>query len=220
MDVLTAAWTAAGQPSVTTTRVIGAGPCARCRDWAEQLVATRAVISKTFTGYDTWAEPTGAGLCQACSWGYRTPSLRAQPHLVTAGPRPRLEPLDSGGLSAALAVPVGSSSAVVVPLRRGRKHVLVTAAWGRVTVDDAHLPWTTGDAARLEAMHRLRELGFGPRMLTEPVPPWPVLRRLPGPSWQPTITDWDALRPWRARRLFLDLALLATNPGGRSEVPA
>jgi hypothetical protein len=38
-----------------------------------------------------------------------------------------------------------------VPLRPGRKHLLPTATWGHVTVDDAQLPWSTTDTARLAA---------------------------------------------------------------------
>lgn len=62
------------------------GRTPRCPNRIEQFVATRAVISKTFTGQDTLVEPTGADLCQPCSWGYRTAGLRAQPHLVTGSP--------------------------------------------------------------------------------------------------------------------------------------
>lgn len=208
MDVLTAAWLAAGaRPAPALTR---AGRCARCSTLAE-LTAVRSAISKTFTGFEGWGDPGGTGLCGACAWAYTTPQLRAEPHLVTRQPvgLRRLQRTDiravllTGALDPCLAL--------VVPLRPGRKHVVPTARWGRVTVDDAVLPWGDSDAARLGELIELRGRGFGSRMLTEPAPSYHVLRRLPPDQWQPTMRAWQQLAPWRAPDSpWLPLALHVT----------
>lgn len=207
MDVLTAAWQASEQPQVVPAQLHG--PCARCGRQNVALVRTRAVVSKAFTGYDSWRDPCGAGLCPTCTWGYRTPQLRAAPHQVTARPT-AMQRLEPHQLAAALAAALPADTAVIVPLRPGRKHLLPTAVWGRVTVEDAHLPWGADDATRLSAMHRLRALGFGSRMLAGPAPVWSVLRRLPRHWYGRVQHDWAVLEPWRDRPLWFELGVQAS----------
>jgi hypothetical protein len=206
VDVLTTAWIAAGRPAMQGTLT---GTCARCGRVNVALTATRAVVSKTFTAYDSWHHPSGPGLCSSCTWGFRTAALRLKAHLVTVEPLElrQMQPADVGQyLDRALPADV----ALVVPLRPGRKHLLPGAVWGRVTLDDAHLPWSAEDACRLAAARRLRCYGFGSRMLAAAVPPWSVLRRLPRNYWTGVMTNWEALAPWRARRPWLELAVYAT----------
>ena len=215
MDVLTTAWLSRGAPR-TVGRSLD-GSCARCGRDDLDLITVDAVVSRVFTGFDGWRDPCGLGLCPACSWGYRAPELRTVNHLVTADP-PSLKQLDVTALGDLLTTPLRADVAVVVPLRPVRKHLFPTAVWGRVTVDDAHLPWTTADTVRLAAMHRLRAAGFGSRMLAEPAPPWPMLRRLPAGQWVQTLDDWRALGPWRSRRPWFDLAVRASHPPTRPAV--
>ena len=89
MDVLTTAWTAVGAPTSPSSTH---GPCARCGQHAS-LTATRTVVSKVFTSFDTWVDPAGAGVCPACAWGYSTPSLRSSAHLVIRSPKSSLSSL-------------------------------------------------------------------------------------------------------------------------------
>lgn len=207
MDVLTAAWQACGQPRPAVPSRCGV--CARCGCVDEHLTATRDVVSKVFTGYDAWRDPSGTGLCPACTWGHRTPELRTVAHLVTLTPL-CLQQLEPAALAELLSVAVPADLAVVVPLRPGRKHLFPAACWGRVTVDDAQLPWTAADADRLAAMRRLRALGFGSRMLTEPAPVWAVLRQLPRHWAGQVLQDWSALDVWRSRAPWFDLAVRAS----------
>jgi len=209
MDVLTTAWTASGEPLVTVAST--RGTCSRCGGRDVDLTPTRHVVSGVFTGFDGWINASGAGLCAGCSWGYRTPRLRAVAHLVLTDP-PRLLELTSTQVGELLDRPLPTDAALVVPLRPGRKHLLPTAVWGRVTVDDAQLPWTAADCARLAAMRRLRARGFGSRMLAAPAPTWPVLRKLPRHWWHDVELDWALLAPWRSRRPWFDLAVQATVP--------
>jgi hypothetical protein len=65
---------------------------------------------------------------------------------------------------------VGTDTAVVVPLRPGRKHLLPDARWDTATVDDAQLIWTSVDAHRLAVMRRLRAHGFSESMLCDDSP--------------------------------------------------
>lgn len=212
MNVLTAAWTWSGAPASADTARIGRGRCARCALEAD-LTPVREVVSKAFTGFDDWAEPAGRGLCGACSWGYSTPALRAVPHLVdrdSAGMR-ELTRAEAGQM---LQVgPLDTGRALVVPLRPGRKHILPTAEWGRVAVDDAHLPWTEREAGLLGVVAGLRELGFGSRMLAEAAPPYTVLSGLPGSVWAQVMDDWARLAVWRVQAgPWLPLAVHLTTP--------
>jgi len=212
MDVLTTAWTAAGKPRPSLAAAARrTGNCARCGTTSGELTATGKVISKVFTGFDHWHSPHGPALCPSCTWGYRTPQLRAASHLVSADPA-RMRQLTIPQLGILLESPLPCDVAVIVPLHPGRKHLVPTAGWGRVTIDDIQLPWGVDDTRRLAAMRRLRAAGFGSRMLAEPTPPWPVFRRIPRHGWADVLTDWPALDPWRSRRLWFDLAAHATAP--------
>lgn len=214
MSVLAAAWVGVGAP--VSQAASGGGVCARCSASTRELVAVAAVVSRSFTGYDRWADPTGRGLCGACTWGYSTTALRALPHLVRRNPAELslcsraqvVEVLKAGSLAAGVAL--------VVPLRPGRKHLLPDAVWGRVAVDDAHLSWSGADADRLAVVQRLRRLGFGSRMLTAPAPPFALLERLPRAQWSEVMAAWARLELWRtAVSPWLSLALHVTVPTTR-----
>ena len=88
MDVLTAAWVGAGSPTPHATSLTG--DCSHCGS-RDQLVAVRAVVSKQFTGFDGWANPSGRGVCPGCAWGYATAELRAGAHPPTRGVGPPVE---------------------------------------------------------------------------------------------------------------------------------
>lgn len=206
LDVLTAAWAAAASPAHPNGT---SGSCARCST-AGAAFATRSVVSKTFTSYSSWANPSGSRICARCAWAYQTADLRLNPHLVTG--QPSLSKLSRPAVAALLAAGhLDPTTALIVPLRPGRKHLIPEAGWGRVTLDDVQLPWTARDAARLSVVVDLRRRGFGSRMLTEAAPPWLVLRRLPTTSWAQVMDFWAQLQPWRAPASpWLALALHAT----------
>lgn len=205
MDVLMTAWHAAGAPDVELpTRE---GLCARCGT-SGVLIAAAAVVSRSFTGYDGWSDPSQTGICPPCAWGFRHPPLRATAHLVTRATQ--LQFLTPTEVGEHLELPLSPDRALVVPLHPGRKHLAPTALWGRVTIEDAHLSWASADVDRLAALRRVRRLGFGSRMLTAPAPPWAVLSRLPAEIYPELLADWAALAPWRERRPWLDLALHVT----------
>jgi hypothetical protein len=133
------------------------------------------------------------------------------PTYVTADPAGLTHPT-LAVLTALLQAALPPAAAVALPLKPGRKHVLPGAQWGRVATGDACLPWTGQDAHRLKVMLRLRDDGFGSRMLAAPAPPFPVLRRLPRRRQVAVLQDWAALEAWRARRPWLDLAARLTAP--------
>ncbi len=212
MHVIDAAWIGAGAPPPPTAPR-RSGSCARCAAAGADLIPVQAAISKTFTAFDGWSEPRGTGLCGACAWAYSTPDLRAAAHVVTRDPVALQRVGRSEVRDLLLAGAVAADVAVVVPLRPGRKHVLPTATWGRVTVDDAQLPWADTDAHRLSTVNELRTRGFGSRMLAGPAPPFRVLCSLPRDLWQPTMRAWDELAPWRTTdNPWLPLALHVTTP--------
>lgn len=215
MDVLTAAWSAAAPATDDDTTP---ERCARCSTPGAAFPA-RSVVSKTFTSYASWANPSGSRICARCAWGYQTPKLRLNPHLVTGQPslteltRPAVAALLAGGH-------LDPTTALIVPLRPGRKHLMPEAGWGRITLDDVQLPWTDHDAARLNIVVALRRLGFGSRMLAAAAPPWLVLRRLPATSWAHVMDSWLQLQPWRVPASpWLALALHATTTLTPEEAP-
>lgn len=208
MTVLTTAWKAAGVDSAGGD----VGACARCSRQGP-LTPAREVVSKTFTAYDSWARPSGRGLCPACTWGYSSPELRSSIHLITREPAAvhACTRQQARRLLEAVALPV--DHVLVVPLRPGRKHLLPDADWGRIVLDDAQISWTTDDAQRLRTLRQLREHGFGTRMLRAPSPPFAVLQRLPAGTWASVMDAWRALAPWRTDvSPWLDVALHLTMP--------
>jgi hypothetical protein len=192
--VLGVAWASSGSPSGAVASVGREGNCARC-GLAGRLVAVRSVVSKVFTGFDDWVDPTAWGVCEACAWGHTTPALRSMPHLVERTGRLRsLTRAETGHL---LVDELGPGACLVVPLRAGRKHVLPGAVWGRVCVDDAHLPWTSREVRLLELVSWLRELGFGSRMLLEDAPAYGVFAKLDPALWGQVQEAWTQLAVWR-----------------------
>lgn len=202
-DVVAVAWRAVGSPKAGPA-VGREGICARC-GVTDDLTPLRAVVSRNFTGYDDWRYPWRDGLCRACSWAYQAPLLRSLPHLVVRCPE-LLMPLSSSELGTALARPLAEDTAVVVPLRPGRKHVVSGAMWGHVVTDDALLSWTSGDVARLRVVDELRAAGFPASSLLQPAPPYQALQALP-PHRYPEVLDWwAALQPWRDKPAWLQVA--------------
>ena len=148
-------------------------------------------------------------MCRACCWAYRTPLLRTVPHLIVRCPELLLS-LSGSELHAALARPLTSGSAIVVPLRPGRKHVISGAAWGRIVTDDALLSWTDQDVACLDVVDDLRAAGFKTRSLYEPAPPHQVVRQLPAEQIPNILTRWDQLQPWRTNPVRMQIACKTT----------
>lgn len=211
--VVQAAWAAAGSPVIQPDLTpLPTGTCARCAAGSVEITRVTGAISKLFTAFDGWHYPTLPGLCHACAWAYRTPCLRRSPHLVSAATGQLAEIAASKVTSVLAGGPLAHTTALVVPLRPGRKHLLPEARWGAITTDHATIPWSRADAGRMTALQRLRDHGFGTRMLTQPAPTWQVLRRQPLPQWAHIVDDWRRLDPWRQRRPWLALALHITTP--------
>lgn len=193
-------------------RDAGDAACSRCATVAP-LTAVSAAVSRTFTGYDSWADKAGAGLCPACCWLYSTPQLRMLPHRITTNPATLTTPRLHDLVAELAAGPLDPGVAIAVPLRPGRKHLFPHLAWGTIRVDDENLTWTAADARLVRHVVDLRGRGFGPRMLLEPVPTYQVLRRQPFPDWPALIDQWRALDQWRRHHpAYLDLAIAVTRP--------
>lgn len=210
LDVVRAAWVASGRPFRGLRDGGGAstvGRCARC-DEAGGLVDVRQIVSRSFTARDGWLHPGGSGLCRACSWAYRELRLRQLPHIVQRTPL-TLTALSPVTLSQALSRQIDDQVAITVP-RSGRKHLLPSARWGLVLLEDIAVPWNHADAAHLYVVHDLRALGASDDDLRQPAPPWPLLRTA-GPDRGSLLAGWSRLRQWREQRpAHLDIAVIAT----------
>ena len=207
-DPVRAAWAAAGHPAPPPGGRRSAGRCARCST-VDELETTSRVVSDRFTGWDSWADPSGTGLCPACAWAYREPQLRKSSSVVRRDP-PGIEFVDLTGLRKALAAPVPAGVAVVATLNVGRKHVLPSAEFGRVCVDGVVISWSDEDVKRLAIMEELRRAGVSYLALAEPAPPWKVIAALPAAGRARLLELWDRLDPWRQARPWFDLGVSAT----------
>ena len=105
--------------------------CARCGHATTAMTPVGQVISRRFTGYESWTNLAGRHLCQVCVWVYRHRPLRSEVHIVTRSPA-TLQAANPSLLRQVLAAPVGADTLVIVPLRPGRKHLLPDARWGFV----------------------------------------------------------------------------------------
>ena len=159
----------------------------------DTLTPTSQVVSAKFTGYDDWVGPSRFGVCRDYAWALRTKDLRLYPLLVRHT-RPSVTQATRTELAALLAGPLPVEVAVTVPLRPGRKRLLPSARWGHVTTDNTTMRWGQGDAARLQAMQRLRRSGFGGRMLTGPAPAWQVLRERGLDTTKPILAVLDGAK--------------------------
>jgi hypothetical protein len=82
-----AAYTAAvGIPehAEPSDRVAG---CARCGHATTVMTPVGQVISRRFTGFESWTNLAGRHLCQVCVWVYRNRPLRSEAHIVTRKPK-------------------------------------------------------------------------------------------------------------------------------------
>lgn len=211
MQLSDAAWTAAGSPTPPAARE-SSTLCARCGSPSTLAVATSTVISKSFTAFDDWHDPQSPEVCSACAWCFTCDDLRRHPHLLRSSSLRlhRLDRLDRRSLRLVLRRQLDPGTAVTVPLRPGRKHLLPIATWGRVTTDHGCLAWSSKDAARLAAVVRLRDHGFGSRSLGDPTPTSATLQTLERRHWAEIFIDWEQLEPWREAPMWLDLARYAT----------
>lgn len=212
-DPVHVAWMTEGCPLPPPGGRRSTGPCARCSAIDELETASR-VVSDRFTGWDTWANPSGTGLCPACAWAYREPELRKSSSVVRREP-PGIEFVDFTGLRQVLDAPVPSGVAVVVTLSVGRKHVLPSAVFGRVCVDGLVISWSGEDVERLAAMEALRLAGVSYLALAEPAPPWKVIAATPAAERGRLLTLWALLDPWRQARPWFDLGVTATTFAAR-----
>ena len=195
MDPVRVAYEAAGG----TVPDVGGQPvdhCSRCTH-RSPLNPAADVVSRTFTGFDSWANPVGGGPCPTCSWLASTPELRLQPHRATQQPATLTACSPAQLFLELVAGALDARVAVAVPLRPGRKHVFAGLIWGTIRTDDMNLAWTDADAALLRDLAELRTAGFGPRMLLEPAPPYQVLHRHPSSAWARLLQLWRSLDVWR-----------------------
>ncbi len=203
MDVLEAAWRAGGSP-IPDLEFGRRCSCARCG--RPGPVTSTAVVSDKWTGWSDWRSAVRPALCAGCAWGYREPTHRQGGMLVTSAPSANA--LDAAGLARALSGALAPDQAVVLPLHRGRKHVLPTAVWGRLNVDDAALPWTEVEARRLQVVIRLRHLGVSGAALARPAAPFRVLTGLTATRRSEVLQLWPELDPWRPVTPWLAAAAL------------
>ncbi len=206
MDVLYAAWVAAGAPGADLADE--AEQCAQCGRPGAGLPVS-AAVSKVFTGFDRWQQPTGRTLCPACAWSYRSPSLRTEVHLVRQD-GPTLEPIAQPARWLLEADGDLRSVCLIVPLRPGRKHLLPSAAWHTITTDDVTVSWSAAENERLTALRWLQSAGFTVPALRAAAPPWAALSRVERSRWGQVLHAWSELDPWRANSLWFDLAAALT----------
>lgn len=215
--MLTVVDVVAGVESPVVDDVAVGGPCARCGSPSGRI-SVADVVSRVFTGTDSWIHPAGRSLCGVCAWAYSAPRVREAIRCVSRAPAAVREltlaqayaQLSGGGLEASLAL--------VIPIRPGRRHLLPQAQWGRIVTDHGCFTWSSTDADRLLAVHRLHGAGIPAAALMGAAAPWLVIDRARSSGQlAQTLNDWELLKPWRAGSMhpWLALAQRLTYGSGR-----
>ncbi len=202
-----AAWLAT-HPGDTLTEPTPGRECARCAT-AAATAATTKILHRGFTSVDDWKAPTSTALCPACIWCYSTAQLRSSVLKVTAAPA-GLTLLTLPQLLLELGQTVRQDVAIALPSRPGRKHMLPSAAWGRVTLDEQPLTWSSADATRLNTLADLRRLGASATDLLKPVPAWKMVTMTPASARPALLSAWEDLAPWRRSPAWMTVAIIAT----------
>ncbi|MBB1033155.1 hypothetical protein G6031_01950 [Dietzia sp. CQ4] len=105
--------------------------------------------------------------------------------------------LDSAGLATLLSRPLDDRTAVVLPLRPGRKHLLPTARWGHVVVDDVAVRWGGAEVVLRAEMAWLRARDFSVAMIQDGSPDIGILRRIPTHEMSDVLEALERVRRWR-----------------------
>lgn len=207
-DVAHVAYAAAVGDPETVTPVATAAGCARCGAQTAVMTPVGQVVSRRFTGYEGWGDPSSSQLCSVCVWLYRHRPLRHKAYVVTRDPD-ALRVAPPAVLRTILGAPIEANTAVIVPLVPGRKHILPQAQWGHVSVDDTTLVWRQADASRLGALARLRDAGFSESAAAADAPKFTALQKIPRPRWQEVFDDWAIVEPWRSAKPWMEVGLRA-----------
>lgn len=167
--------------------------CGRCGRRGCATVPCRQVISRKFTAFDDWISP-GGELCQVCAWGLSEAGLRSTTVAIEDG---LVRELDGAGLAALLSRPIDEKTAVVLPLRPGRKHLLPAARWGHVVVDDVAVRWGGAEVVLRAEMAWLRARDFSVAMIQDCSPDIGLLRRIPTHEMPDVLEALERVRRWR-----------------------
>lgn len=154
---------------------------------------SRQVISRRFTAYDDWIQP-GGELCQVCAWGLAGTGLRSSILQISLS---QLRELDGSTLADLLGRPVDENTAVILPLRPGRKHLLPSARWGHVVVDDVAVRWGGAEVVLRAEMAWLRARGLSVSMIYDGNPDAGILRRVPTDELPDVLESLERVRHWR-----------------------
>lgn len=167
--------------------------CSRCGRRGCATVPSRQVVSRKFTAYDDWAQP-GGELCQVCAWGLGGAGLRSSILAIEPG---QIRELDSSTLAELLSHPVDDRTAVVLPLRPGRKHLVPAARWGHVVVDDVAVRWGGPEVILRAEMAWLRARDFSVAMIHDGNLDAGLLRRIPTDELADILESLERVRRWR-----------------------
>lgn len=213
VEVFAAAFAACHSEAGIPISIGVAARCAHCGAYSAEGDRVGSVVSRSFSAYDSWFDFSADRLCRKCVWLFTTGYLRSSAYSVTTAPTMQI--LGPKALSSLLSTPIGVDTAVIVPLR-GRKHLLASARWGAITVDDATVPWDRSAVAAVEVIHRLRAAGFGVKELRQQTPAYQRMRTIPPNLWAQVLSDWKSLEPWRARGPWWEL-LVRASPKTRTD---
>jgi len=129
-----------------------------------------------------------------CAWGLGGAGLRSSILEIRPG---QVRELDAATLAELLSHPVTEQTAVVLPLRPGRKHLLPEARWGHVVVDDVAVRWGGAEVILRAEMAWLRARDFSVSMIHDGTPDVGILRRIPTDELADVLESLERVRRWR-----------------------
>ena len=176
--------------------------CGACGSTTECSPANRVLSTSFGTWDDIAACADGRWLCSDCSWAYKEPRLRRGALVVTTAPS-ATRPTPSQ-LRTVLSAPIAADTTVIVPVG-GKRSLVPTARWGRITFDGGTIPWSSRHAHLMHTATRLREYGAHERSLTLPSPPSAVIDSLPVEQHSTVRRLWRDFDPARDDAALLPL---------------
>lgn len=198
------AWVSAGCPSAENDPSIET-TCGLCGTDGPGHPFKEA-ISDNFTAWEQLPfQADSKGFCTACVWGFKTKDLRLRIHQLT----PEFRELSPSMLRELLSEALDYRVTIAVPIGR-QKHVAPWAREGMIRTDNEDVAWTADDARRLDAVARLRTLGFGEQALTEHEPRWLLLKKLNNEERKEVMALWPMLKVWRSHPVMMEIAARAT----------
>lgn len=201
-----------GKPRTGRALPTGQRTCGACRRDHDCVPAGQVLSANFGTWDDIVPSVDGRWLCPSCVWAYTNADLRRGNLVVTTAPSVE-RPVPSR-LRALLSSPIPPTTAVVVPVG-GKRSLVPTAQWGKLTFDGGTIPWSAKHARLMHTAAQLRDWGAHEKSLQLPSPPMAMMDALPIETHSDVRALWRSFDPARNDDLLFPLMCRLTRKDPR-----